>query len=99
VGVDVVNHPANFGSLPRQRQQTRQTPPVGSVHRVAPERMYSATRCTGCLDARQREDEEHAARRAEDTGLNQPGRVAVDSTGNLYVTDYDNKRMLKLPVQ
>ena len=30
------------------------------------------------------------------TGLNYPGGVAVDSAGNLYVTDGGNNRVLKL---
>jgi serine/threonine protein kinase, bacterial len=33
------------------------------------------------------------------TGLNDPDGVAVDSTGNLYVTDSLNNRVLKLPVE
>jgi hypothetical protein len=32
------------------------------------------------------------------TGLNQPTAVAVDAAGNLYVTDWGNNRVLKLPV-
>jgi serine/threonine protein kinase, bacterial len=32
------------------------------------------------------------------TGLNAPFGVAVDTTGNLYVTDTGNSRVLKLPV-
>jgi serine/threonine protein kinase, bacterial len=31
------------------------------------------------------------------TGLNWPGGVAVDSAGNLYVTDFGNNRVVKLP--
>jgi len=31
------------------------------------------------------------------TGLNGPRGEAVDGAGNLYVTDYDNNRVLKLP--
>ena len=31
------------------------------------------------------------------TGLDQPAGVAVDTAGNLYVTDSDNNRVLKLP--
>ena len=31
------------------------------------------------------------------TGLNHPVGVAVDSGGNLYVTDSQNNRVLKLP--
>jgi serine/threonine-protein kinase len=30
------------------------------------------------------------------TGLNQPGAVAVDTAGNLYVTDNGNNRVVKL---
>jgi serine/threonine protein kinase, bacterial len=33
------------------------------------------------------------------TGLHYPGGVAVDGGGNLYITDSDNDRVLKLPVQ
>jgi serine/threonine protein kinase, bacterial len=33
------------------------------------------------------------------TGLKNTGGVAVDSTGNVYVTDYSNDRVVKLPVQ
>jgi serine/threonine-protein kinase len=33
------------------------------------------------------------------TGLSKPGGVAVDAAGNLYVADYGNHRVLKLPVQ
>jgi serine/threonine protein kinase, bacterial len=32
-------------------------------------------------------------------GLNHPSGVAVDAAGNLNITDRDNKRVLKLPVQ
>jgi serine/threonine protein kinase, bacterial len=31
------------------------------------------------------------------TGLNQPYAVAVDSAGDVYVTDWGNNRVLKLP--
>jgi serine/threonine-protein kinase len=31
------------------------------------------------------------------TGLNYPNGVAVDTAGNLYVTDEGNDRVLKLP--
>ena len=31
------------------------------------------------------------------TGLNQPYAVAVDAAGNVYVTDWGNNRLLKLP--
>src|ERR1700739_3129866 len=31
------------------------------------------------------------------TGLNAPRSVAVDTTGNVYVTDRDNNRVLELP--
>ncbi len=31
------------------------------------------------------------------TGLNNPLGVAVDTAGNLYVTDTGNKRVVKLP--
>jgi serine/threonine-protein kinase len=31
------------------------------------------------------------------TGLSAPVGVAVDGAGNLYVTDSDNNRVLKLP--
>ena len=30
-------------------------------------------------------------------GLNQPTGVAVDGAGNLYVTDFQNNRVVKLP--
>ena len=33
------------------------------------------------------------------TGLNYPEWVAVDGAGNIYVTDRDNNRVLKLTVQ
>jgi serine/threonine protein kinase, bacterial len=33
------------------------------------------------------------------TGLNEPFGVAVDSVGNVYVADYWNSRVLKLPVR
>jgi serine/threonine-protein kinase len=31
------------------------------------------------------------------TGLNQPYAVAVDTAGDVYVTDWGNNRVLKLP--
>jgi serine/threonine-protein kinase len=31
------------------------------------------------------------------TGLNSPNGVAVDTAGNLYVTDFGNDRVVKLP--
>lgn len=31
------------------------------------------------------------------TGLSNPGGVAVDTAGNLYVADYSANRVLKLP--
>jgi len=31
------------------------------------------------------------------TGLNEPGDVAVDTTGNVYLLDEGNFRVLKLP--
>jgi serine/threonine protein kinase, bacterial len=31
------------------------------------------------------------------TGLNKPDGVAVDTAGNLYVTDLSNNRVVKLP--
>ncbi len=33
------------------------------------------------------------------TGVDQPMGVAVDSAGNLYVSDHSNNRVVKLPVQ
>jgi serine/threonine-protein kinase len=33
------------------------------------------------------------------TGLNIPWGVAVDGAGNVYVTDHDNNRVVKLPAQ
>jgi len=33
------------------------------------------------------------------TGLNQPYAVAVDTAGDVYVTDWRNNRVLKLPVE
>jgi serine/threonine protein kinase, bacterial len=33
------------------------------------------------------------------TGLNHPEGVAVDGAGSVYVTDYRNNRVVKLPVQ
>jgi serine/threonine protein kinase, bacterial len=33
------------------------------------------------------------------TGLGYPWGVAVDTAGNLYVTDAGNTRVVKLPVQ
>jgi serine/threonine-protein kinase len=31
------------------------------------------------------------------TGLDRPAGVAVEGAGNVYVTDYGNNRVLKLP--
>jgi serine/threonine protein kinase, bacterial len=31
------------------------------------------------------------------TGLNQPYAVAVDAAGNIYVADWGNNRVVKLP--
>jgi serine/threonine protein kinase, bacterial len=31
------------------------------------------------------------------TGLHEPHGVAVDAAGNLYVTDFGNNRVVKLP--
>jgi serine/threonine-protein kinase len=33
------------------------------------------------------------------TGLNQPYAVAVDTAGDVYVTDWGNNRALKLPAE
>jgi serine/threonine protein kinase, bacterial len=33
------------------------------------------------------------------TGLNEPGDVAVDTRGNVYVVDDNNFRVLKLPAR
>ena len=33
------------------------------------------------------------------TGLNAPSDLAVDTSGNVYVTDRGNNRVLKLPAQ
>jgi serine/threonine-protein kinase len=47
----------------------------------------------GCPSLRYRPD---SRGRRSITGLNDPAGVAVDTVGNVYVTDFRNRRVLKL---